>query len=85
MSRRVGPPVMKAMHALRHTVASWRVQTGTPLYALQELGGRESAEKVRRYAHLASDHLAPYADRLTSLRAVGENAYGTFTAQPGKD
>ena len=46
-------------HDLRHTWASWHVQNGTPLFALQELGGWESAEMVRRYAHLAADHLAP--------------------------
>jgi integrase len=51
-------------HDLRHTWASWHVQQGTRLFALQELGGWESAEMVRRYAHLAADHLAPYAERL---------------------
>ena len=55
-------------HDLRHTWASWHVQNGTPLFALQELGGWESAEMVRRYAHLAADHLAPYASRLIALR-----------------
>ncbi|WP_425438675.1 tyrosine-type recombinase/integrase [Propionivibrio dicarboxylicus] len=54
-------------HDLRHTWASWHVQAGTPLFALQEMGGWESSEMVRRYAHLAADHLAPYADRLESL------------------
>jgi integrase len=49
---------------LRHTWASWHVQGGTPLFALQERGGWESAKMVRRYAHLAADHLAPYAERL---------------------
>jgi integrase len=44
-------------HDLRHTWASWHVQTGTPLNALQELGGWESVDLVRRYAHLAPDHL----------------------------
>ena len=68
-------------HDLRHTWASWHVQNGTPLFALQELGGWESAEMVRRYAHLAADHLAPYADRLMSLRVEGEDSNGTFTAQ----
>ncbi|MHB1933661.1 MAG: tyrosine-type recombinase/integrase [Leptospirillum sp.] len=48
-------------HDLRHTWASWHVQGGTPLHVLQELGGWESIEMVRRYAHLAPDHLAEYA------------------------
>jgi hypothetical protein len=57
------------------------VQSGTPLFALQELGGWESAEMVRRYAHLAADHLAPYAERLCALPPVAEDDHGTFTAQ----
>ena len=57
-------------HDLRHTWASWHVQNGTPLFALQELGGWESAEMVRRYAHLTAEHLAPYADRLCTLEVV---------------
>ena len=69
-------------HDLRHTWASWHVQGGTPLHALQELGGWESAEMVRRYAHLAADHLAPWAERLVALRTVEPRPNGTFTAQP---
>jgi hypothetical protein len=53
----------------------------TPLHALQELGGWESAEMVRRYAHLTAEHLAPYADRLCALRVVEESADGTIKAQ----
>ena len=68
-------------HDLRHTWASWHVQNGTPLFALQELGGWESPEMVRRYAHLSAEHLAPYADRLRALRVVNDPADGTFTAQ----
>ena len=64
-------------HDLRHTWASWHVQNGTPLFALQELGGWESAEMVRRYAHLAADHLAPYAERLEALRPA-PTEHGTF-------
>jgi integrase len=71
-------------HDLRHTWASWHVQGGTPLFALQELGGWESPEMVRRYAHLAADHLAPYAERLSALRTVQCQPDGTFTAQPEK-
>lgn len=49
-------------HDLRHTWASWHVQNGTPLNVLQELGGWESVEMVRRYAHLGQQHLSGYAE-----------------------
>lgn len=71
-------------HDLRHTWASWHVQQGTPLFALQELGGWESPEMVRKYAHLACEHLAPYADKLCSLRSVGVSEDDTITAQSTK-
>lgn len=61
-------------HDLRHTWASWHVQNGTPLFALQELAGWETEKMVRRYAHLAAEHLAAYAGNTES--------YGTNTAQP---
>lgn len=49
-------------HDLRHTWASWHVQDGTPLHVLQELGGWESADMVRKYAHLSTAHLADYVN-----------------------
>lgn len=48
-------------HDLRHTWASWHVQSGTHLFALKELGGWETLEMVKRYAHLAPEHLNQYA------------------------
>ncbi len=70
-------------HDLRHTWASWHVQAGTPLHVLQELGGWESVEMVRRYAHLSSEHLAEYADRMSGgLRVVeAENEKVVATIQ----
>ena len=53
-------------HDFRHTWASWHVQGGTPLNVLQELGGWASYSMVQRYAHLAADHLAPWAERLAN-------------------
>ena len=44
-------------HDLRHTWASWLVQSGVSLSVLQEMGGWESIEMVQRYAHLAPEHL----------------------------
>lgn len=39
-------------HDLRHTWASWHVQNGTPLFVLKELGGWETLDMVKKYAHL---------------------------------
>ncbi len=60
-------------HDLRHTWASWHVQMGTPLYVLQELGGWESAEMVRKYAHLSSEHLAQYVEQFSRLSLVRQD------------
>ncbi len=66
-------------HDLRHTWASWHVQAGTPLHVLQELGGWECVEMVRKYAHLSSAHLAEYVDRLSGLRLISSE--GKVTKQ----
>ncbi len=44
-------------HSLRHTFASWQVQSGMNLYTLQKLMGHKSFQMVQRYAHLAPDNL----------------------------
>lgn len=67
-------------HDLRHTWASWHVQAGTRLYVLQELGRWECLEMVRKYAHLASDHLVQYVDRMSGLRVVQDGKVATFSA-----
>ncbi|ORM68452.1 hypothetical protein HA51_14935 [Pantoea rwandensis] len=70
-------------HDLRHPWASWLIQSGVPLSALQEMGGRESIEIVRRYAHLAPNHLMEHARKIDSLlggddknTTQGENQVG---------
>ncbi len=63
-------------HDLRHTWASWHVQSGTPLHVLQELGGWSDIRMVQRYAHLSAEHLAAYADNISGLKTVT----GTFLA-----
>jgi integrase len=57
-------------HDLRHTWASWHAQAGTPQNVLQELGGWETGEMVRRYAHFNVEHLADYAEKLSRPRVV---------------
>ena len=51
-------------HDLRHTWASWHAQDGTPMHALQALGGWQTPAMVQRYAHLGMDDLKRYADRV---------------------
>jgi len=67
--KRAGPEDFR-WHDLRHTRASWHVLQGTPLHVLQELSGWETAEMVRRYAHLSPEHLAEYAEKLAKPRVV---------------
>lgn len=52
-------------HDLRHTRASWHVQRGTPLHVLQEMGGWETVQMAKRYAHFGAEHLSGYAESFT--------------------
>ncbi|EKF9868820.1 tyrosine-type recombinase/integrase, partial [Escherichia coli] len=47
--------------------ASWLIQSGVPLSVLQEMGGWESIEMVRRYAHLAPNHLTEHARKIDDI------------------
>jgi integrase len=52
------------IHDLRHTWASWHVQSGTSLPELMELGGWKSYEMVLLYTHLAPEKLSSVAGRI---------------------
>ena len=68
-------------HDLRHTWASWHVQSGTPLQVLQELGGWSSYEMMLRYAHLSAGHLADYAENLCKLRTLSGTPGGEAVSE----
>ena len=57
-------------HDLRHTWASWLIQAGVPLSVLQEMGDWESIEMVRRYTHLAPNHLTEHAKQIDTIFGV---------------
>jgi integrase len=44
-------------HDLRHTYASWLVQAGAPMRAVQELLGHTTITMTQRYSHLSPAHL----------------------------
>ena len=62
-------------HDLRHAWATRHVQAGTSTAELQELGGCQTSEMVRRYAHFSAEHLAKAAARIeqpdTKMATVG--------------
>ena len=62
-----------------HIWASWLAQDGTPILALQELGGWQSESMVRRYAHFSVEHLRPYVDRPVEVEG---NAQETDPSAP---
>ena len=57
-------------HDLRHTWATRLMQAGVPLHALMELGGWQDIAMVRKYAHLAPETLAQYAEAACRPRQV---------------
>lgn len=73
-------------HSLRHTFASWAVQSGVTLQELMALGDWKDIRSVLIYAHLAPDQLASAAARISTKKAQsrktgkpdkGPNAYET--------
>ena len=65
-------------HDLRHTWASWLVQSGVSLYALKEMGGWESIEMVQKYAHLSPTHLHQHAKAIDEIM---EKSHNSVTAE----
>lgn len=51
-------------HDLRHTGASWAVQSGVTLQELMVLGDWKDYRSVLRYAHLAPNQAAPAAEKI---------------------
>ncbi len=67
-------------HDLRHAWATRHIQAGTSTAELQELGGWQSSEMVRRYAHFAAEQLAKAAARIEppdTKMATAEKQNGT--------
>jgi integrase len=63
-------------HTLRHTGASWAIQSGVTLHELMQLGDWRSYSMVLKYAHLAPDHLAQAAEKVAGKRHTAKRARG---------
>jgi integrase len=60
-------------HSLRHTFASWHVQSGTDLYTVQKLMGHSSFAMVQRYAHLSEGTLQKAVKNLEESMSTKNN------------
>ena len=59
--RKAGMPLVR-FHDLRHTYASWLIQSGASLTVVRDLLGHSSLAVTSRYAHLAHEHLRDAVD-----------------------
>jgi len=62
--RKVGLDDKLHFHSLRHTTASWLVQSGSTLYEVQKLLGHSSPAVTEVYSHLQPEHLQSTVARL---------------------
>jgi integrase len=70
-------------HDLRHTWASWAVQSGATLHEVMQLGGWASYSMVLRYAHLGPKHLAAAAARVSFEKAPHDSRHSDKVDEKG--
>ena len=67
-------------HDLRHTFASWGVQRRVTLLELKDILRHSSLTMVKRYAHLAPEHLRTAVSALDGILDLGTKR--THDARP---
>ena len=72
-------------HDLRHTFASWALQSGVTPYELMQLGSWKSLRMVERYAHLSPDHLAEAAQKIAGAPHTKGHSKGKRAVRIGRD
>ena len=60
-------------HTLRHTYASWLVQSGENLYTVKELMGHSTLAITERYSHLAKGTLQDAVKKIDQIDVVPED------------
>jgi integrase len=60
------------IHDLRHTFASWWVQSGGDMYVLKDILGHSSMQMVERYGHLDAE-----ATHRAAMK-ISEHTFGTL-------
>ncbi|QJY33652.1 site-specific integrase [Diaphorobacter sp. JS3050] len=68
-------------HDLRHTAASFMVQSGATAPEIAEVLGHKDLQMVKRYAHLSKDHIAGVLSRMNQAMLAGP----PVTAEASRD
>jgi integrase len=63
-------------HSLRHTAASFLIQSGVDLYTVKEILGHGSIALTERYSHLADTALKEAANKMPNLAAGDQVGQG---------
>ncbi len=71
-------------HDLRHTFASWHVQSGTDLYRVSRILGHSTLQMTTRYAHLATEQLHEAVRGVATFMATTSPDYSQ-QPQPNDD
>ena len=69
------------IHDLRHTYASWLVQSGAPKQMVQLLLAHKQIETTLRYAHLAVKPLAPVTEKIAEILKVNTTIVDNLSNQ----
>ena len=60
-------------HILRHTFASWLVQSGVPIYEVQVLMGHSTIRVTQIYSHLVPKQLRSSVEMIVPSNSLGES------------
>lgn len=69
-------------HDLRHTMASWLVQTGADLIHVRDMLGHSSVHVTQRYAHLTTAHLSKALGKIKPGKSSTNPAHGEKIPEP---
>lgn len=63
-------------HSIRHTAASWAVQSGVPLLEVKETLGHANIAQTTRYAHLETEHLRGAVEAVSTVEKASRRHRG---------
>jgi site-specific recombinase XerD len=86
LNKGVTDPRQKVVfHTLRHTYASWLVESGVDLYTVKELMGHSTIALTERYSHLGNNTLQNAVKVLEKSMKSGSQSIRKAEVEEGSD